>query len=92
MENKYTNETKTLMQLHYSRLSEKERRHYAAIEAQKLGHGGIMYISKLFKTTRVTITKGIFELKNASVYEQIPIGKQRKAGGGRKKNLQKPMP
>ena len=43
MENKYTNEIISVMQLHYSRLSEKERRHYAAIEAQKLGHGGIKY-------------------------------------------------
>ena len=87
MENKYTNETMSLMRLHYSRLSEKERRHYAAIEAQKLGHGGIMYISHLLELNRKTIGKGIFELKNASIYDQIPIGKQRKAGGGRKKNL-----
>ena len=87
MENKYTNETISLMQLHYSRLSEKERRHYAAIEAQKLGYGGIKYVSSLFRLNRKTIGRGIFELKNESIYSQIPVGKQRKAGGGRKKNL-----
>jgi hypothetical protein len=29
------------MQLHYSRLSEKDRRQYAALESLKLGHGEI---------------------------------------------------
>jgi len=29
----------------YNSLSEKDKRRYAAIEAKKLGHGGIKYIS-----------------------------------------------
>ena len=29
-------------------LSEKDRRRYAAVEAVKLGHGGITYLTKLF--------------------------------------------
>ena len=32
----------------YGSLSEKDRRRYAAIEAKKLGHGGISYVSYLF--------------------------------------------
>lgn len=35
----YSDKIKMLMQLHYSRLSEKDRRQYAAVEAIKLGHG-----------------------------------------------------
>lgn len=31
----------------YESLSEKGKRHYAAIEASELGHGGIIYISDL---------------------------------------------
>jgi hypothetical protein len=36
------------MQRYYRSLSEKDRRRYAGIEAMKLGHGGIRYISELF--------------------------------------------
>jgi len=45
MKEELTEKTKMLMQLHYSRLSEKERRQYAALESMKLGRGGITYIS-----------------------------------------------
>ncbi len=40
----YDPTTEGLMRIHYSRLSEKDKRHYGAIEAQKLGHGGKRYI------------------------------------------------
>ena len=85
MLNFYTPETEKLIQLHYSRLGEKERRHYAAIEAQKLGFGGKMYLSKLLHLNRRTLNKGLLELLDESVYNQIPPGKQRRPGGGRKK-------
>jgi hypothetical protein len=81
----YSEETKRIMQLHYSHLSEKDRRHYAAVEAIKLGHGGTTYISRVLKIDRNTIIQGKKELKTLSEYEQIPVGKQRRAGGGRKK-------
>ena len=76
--------TKMLMQLYYSRLSEKDRRHYAALESLKLGRGGITYISKVLGVDRSTIIIGRKELSEANFY--IPEGKQRKSGGGRKKN------
>lgn len=73
------------MQLHYSRLSEKDRRQYAALESLKLGRGGITYISKVLGVDRKTILQGRKEL-TADIENPIPSGRQRKVGGGRKKN------
>jgi len=73
------------MQLHYSRLSEKDRRQYAALESLKLGRGGITYISKSLGVDRKTILQGRKEL-TVDLENPIPPGRQRKAGGGRKKN------
>jgi hypothetical protein len=87
MDNFYDDKTEVLMQLHYSRLTQKDKRQYAGIESQKLGFGGKKYVSNLFKMSRNTLNKGILELTDVSFYEQIPIGKQRRKGGGRKKNL-----
>ena len=75
-----------MMLLHYSRLSEKDRRHYAAVEAFKLGHGGTNYISRLFRMDKKILIQGKRELKNPDLYQQIPKDKQRRPGGGRKKN------
>ena len=80
----FSAKTKMLMQLYYSRLSEKDRRHYAALESLKLGRGGITYISKVLGVDRSTIIIGRKELSESSF--SIPEGKQRKSGGGRKKN------
>jgi hypothetical protein len=35
------------MRKHHQSLSEKDQRKYAAIEAVKLGHGGIIYIARV---------------------------------------------
>ena len=48
---------------HYLSLSEKDKRHYAAVEAAKLGHGGVSYIAELFGCDRQTIATGLEELK-----------------------------
>lgn len=72
------------MQLHFSRLSEKDRRQYAAIEALKFERGGNTYISNLLGIDRGSIIDGIKELTNPT--EQTLSGKQRRSGGGRKKN------
>ena len=60
---KYGSRIERLMLSHYKSLSEKDRRHYAAVEATKLGHGGITYISGLFGCSRQTIAAGLEELK-----------------------------
>ena len=42
----------------YESLSEKDRRRYAAVEAEKLGHGGIQYVSQLFGCDADTVRRG----------------------------------
>jgi hypothetical protein len=44
--NSYPSQVEQQMQQFYHSLSEKDRRRYAAIEAVKLGWGGITYISQ----------------------------------------------
>lgn len=73
------------MQLHYSRLSEKDRRQYAALESLKLGRGGITYISNILGVDRKTILQGRKELTNG-LPAPLPQDRQRRVGGGRKKN------
>jgi hypothetical protein len=50
------------MQRLFATLSEKDKRRYAGIEATKLGHGGIDYISTLFDIDPKTIRRGLQEL------------------------------
>ena len=85
----YSTETEDLMRLHYSRLSEKDRRLYAAIEAKKLGFGGKLYIVRVLSLSSRTLYKGLAELDNEEKYNEIPVDKQRRSGGGRKKNMPK---
>lgn len=82
----YSEEVEALMTTYYKSLSEKDRRHYAALEAIKLGSGGTNYISWLFRLNKKVIIKAKGELRTPSLLEQIPVGKQRRPGGGRKKN------
>ena len=63
----------------YDSLSEKDRRRYAAVEAEKLGHGGVRYIAHLFDCEPDTIRHGAQDI------EQLPAdeaeGRVRKKGG-----------
>lgn len=54
----------------FSLMDEKAQRHYAAIEAIKLGHGGISYISSLFGMSEKTISRGMEEIKKGSTAPQ----------------------
>ena len=67
----------------YNSLSEKDKRRYAAIEAKKLGYGGIKYISGLFGCHRNTITSGKSELEVVES-EKFNDPDIRAKGGGRK--------
>jgi len=87
MKGEFSEKMVILMQLHYSRLSEKDRRQYAALESFKLGRGGITYISKILGVDRKTILQGRKEL-TLDLPDPIPSGRQRMSGGGRKKNGQ----
>lgn len=54
----YDESTEVKMVHLYESLSEKDRRRYAAIEAEKLGHGGTEYIANLFGCDPKTIRRG----------------------------------
>jgi hypothetical protein len=81
---KYNQETEKLMILFYSRLKEKERRHYASLEAKKIGYGGKLYIGTLLGISQKTIRKGDRELQCPKLYGEINTDKQRRLGGGRR--------
>lgn len=65
----------------YQSLSEKDRRRYAAIEAKKLGYGGISYICRTFGCDESGVKRGLRELATPLSPEDERI---REAGGGRK--------
>ena len=83
----YSPEIETQMKKLYDSLAEKEQRRYAAIEAKKLGYGGISYIGRLFKCSRQTISQGLEELQQWEE-ERFNHPRIRREGGGRKKLLE----
>lgn len=68
---------------YYSSLPEKQRRHFLAMEYERLGRGSKRYISRVFGCDRQTISKGTRELSDSEY--QSDYSRQRKVGGGRKK-------
>lgn len=78
------------MQNFFNSLSEKDKRHYAAVEAQKLGHCGITYIAKLLSCSRSTIHIGLKELSLLSDDSKINSRVRRKGGG--RKNSEETIP
>lgn len=69
------------MKLFYESLSEKDRRRYASVEVEKLGHGGVEYISELLGCDPHTIRQGREDV------EQLPVDEAemrvRKKGGSK---------
>ena len=59
----YTLDIEVKMQRLFARLSEKDRRRYAAVESAKLAHGGLDYICQLFDIDPKTVRRGITELE-----------------------------
>jgi len=86
MQPSYPIEIEKQMQEMFNRLSEKDRRLYAGVEALKFSYGGISYIAQLFSCSRNTIQRGISEL---GMKETIPRKRDRKTGGGRKQVIAK---
>jgi len=66
MMTKYPEHVEVHMRNFYDSLSEKDRRRYAAVEAEKLGYGGATYIAELFGCDAKTIQRG------AEDVEQLP--------------------
>lgn len=59
----YSSATERWMKMLYNSLNEKDKRHYAAVEAIKLDYGGITYIAELLNCARSTIHDAIEEFK-----------------------------
>jgi hypothetical protein len=80
---RYEPEVVERMRGFYQSLSEKDRRRYAALEARRLGRGGIAYVAEVLGCSTRTIERAASEL------DQLPhdpaAGRVRCAGGGRKK-------
>lgn len=79
----YSSDVEVGLRAFYETLSEKDRRRYVAVEARRLGHGGIAYVAQVFGCSERTIERGLAEL------DQLPLdpaaGRIRRVGGGRKK-------
>jgi hypothetical protein len=80
----YPPEVAARVRAFYATLSEKDQRRYAAVEARRLGHGGIEYVAEVLGCSRRTIDRGLSEL------DELPYdpaaGRVRRPGGGRKKS------
>ena len=65
------------MRDYFDSLNEKDRRRYAGLEAMKLGHGGVAYISEILGCDRKTVRKGIDEILDPP---ELDLGRIRKKG------------
>lgn len=82
MQSPYAENITENMKFVFSQLSEKDRRLYAGIEAQKLQRGGQNYIANLFECSPKTIRRGQKELEDTKLLPEKE--RIRHKGGGRK--------
>jgi len=73
----YPAEVERMMVRLFGSLKECDRRRYAAIEAAKLGPGGVEYISTLLVCDPKTIRQGLGELGGET---ELDTGRSRKRG------------
>ena len=66
-----------MMKRLFDSLREDDRRRYAAIEATKLGHGGVEYIARCLQCDPKTIRRGLAELEEA---DDLDTSRVRKKG------------
>jgi hypothetical protein len=66
-----------MMQRLFQSLGEAARRRYAAVEAAKLGHGGVEYIARVLGCDPKTIRQGQAELQGT---DDLEITRQRQKG------------
>ena len=69
------------MKAFHDSLSEKDRRRYAAVEAEKLGHGGIEYIASVLGCSERTVRQGRSDVRRLP--EDDAEGRVRKKGGAK---------
>src|SRR4051812_17359277 len=77
----YPRDVERTMRAFYRSLRENDRRRYAAVEAAKLGHGGLEYIAKVLGVDPKTIRQGQRDLEDLP---EGPTSRVREPGGGRK--------
>ena len=77
----YSSDVEARMKAFYDSLSEKDRRRYAAIEAEKLGWGGTDYIAGVLDGDPKTIRKGREDL---GLLPDDPVGERVRKKGGTK--------
>lgn len=82
--NPYSKEHEDEMRNLYNSLTEKDRRRYAAVEAKKLGYGGISYVCRVLQCDEGTVKHGMREIENQLLPND---GRIRKEGAGRKRVL-----
>ena len=63
-------------------LNEQSRRRFVALEARALGRGGVSLMAQISGLARSTIYQGLSDIRGRV---SAPVGRVRKAGGGRKK-------
>jgi hypothetical protein len=85
----YEPEVEERMRGFYATLSEKDQRHFAALEARRLGRGGIEYVAGVLSCSRRTVERGMNELD--ALPHDPAAGRVRRPGGGRKKKS-RPIP
>jgi hypothetical protein len=73
----YAEGMERLMRRLFDSLKEDDRRRYAAIEAAKLGHGGVEYIAAVLECDPKTIRLGLTELEGET---ESVTGRTRKRG------------
>lgn len=73
----YSPKIEQFMKTMYRSLREKDQRRYAAVEAAKLGHGGIEYIASLLGCDPKTIRQGLVDLADLP---EVPPERCRKKG------------
>ena len=73
----YAPDIERMMQRLFQSLGEAARRRYAAIEAAKLGHGGVEYVARVLGCDPKTIRQGQAELQGA---DELDTARQRKKG------------
>ena len=71
----YATEIERMMKRLFDSLKESDRRRYAAIEAAKLGHGGIEYVAGVLGCDAKTVRVGLGELESD---DDLDAGRSRK--------------
>jgi hypothetical protein len=70
----YPPDVEDAMRTLYRSLRENDRRRYAAVEAAKLGHGGLAYISSLLDCDPKTIRQGREDLRGLAAQDPEQLG------------------